>query len=428
MDDTAPDDHEPPVLGTSATGAVAVRRSGGTWVAVGMAAANLLGYALNLVASRVLGPTGFGALGALLGVVLIGNVAALGLQTVTARVLVGTRRSFGAEAARLYRLALASALAVGGLTLAAAPVLAELLHLTDAGSVWWLPLVLAPLTVTGVQLGILQGAERFRRLALLYVVAAAGKVGGGLVGVVVGDSVTATMAGTAVGSLLSVLVGHAMVRGLLAPAWGGSARAHLPELLHAAHTLLVLFVLTNVDVLLARHYLPGPEAGRYAVGAVVAKGTFWLPSFVGVVALPALSDSLRRRRAAVRAIAAVSACGLAVTLFCAAFGDFVVLVVGGPAYESLAPRVWMFAAAGSLYALAQLLLYSRLAARDRRALVAVWAALAFLLVLVLGGRHGSTTQIIGCVLVAATGLVATGVLAELHEHRRKPEGAPAAAR
>ena len=314
-------------------------------------------------------------------------------------------------------------MAVGALTLASAPALAELLHLTDGGSVWWLPLVLAPLTVTGVQLGILQGAERFRRLAVLYVVAAAGKVGGGLVGVVVGDSVTATIAGTAIGTVLSVLVGHGMVRRQLGPATGGSARAHLPELLHATHALLVLFVLTNVDVLLARHYLPGPEAGRYAVGAVVAKGAFWLPGFVGVVALPALSDSLRRRRVAVRAIAAVAACGVAVTLFCAAFGDLAVLVVGGSAYESLAPHVWMFAAAGSLYALAQLLLYSRLAAQDRRALIAVWAALAFLLALVLGGRHGSTTEIIGCVLAAATGLVATGVLAEVHEHRRRPQRA-----
>ena len=88
MDDTTPDAVDPPVLGAPA-GAVA-GRSGGSWVAVRMAVANLLGYSLNLVASRLLGPIGFGALGALLGVVLIGNVAALGLQTVAARVLAGT--------------------------------------------------------------------------------------------------------------------------------------------------------------------------------------------------------------------------------------------------------------------------------------------------------------------------------------------------
>ena len=100
MDDTAADADEPPALGTGSVAPVPAGRSGGIAVAVGMAVANLLGYALNLVASRLLGPTGFGALGALLGVVLIGNVAALGLQTVTARVLAGTRGSFGAEATR----------------------------------------------------------------------------------------------------------------------------------------------------------------------------------------------------------------------------------------------------------------------------------------------------------------------------------------
>ena len=144
-----------------------------------MAGANALGYLLNLVASRVLGPTAFGALGALLGLVLIGNVVALGLQTVTARVLASSPGDGGRSAGDLYRLGRWSAAAVTGLAFAAAPVVAHLLHLRDGWSAWVLPLVLGSLTITGVQLGLLQGGERFRRLAGLYLLAAAGKVGGG---------------------------------------------------------------------------------------------------------------------------------------------------------------------------------------------------------------------------------------------------------
>jgi O-antigen/teichoic acid export membrane protein len=419
MDDSRLGSREPALLQPGPAPAVATGVSGATWVAVAMAVANGLGYLLNLVSSRVLGPSGFGALGALLGLILIGNVAALGLQAVTARVLAADRAAAASHAAALYRLALLSAAGVAALALAAAPMLTELLHLTDAAAVWLLPLVLAPLTVTGVQLGLLQGTERFRSLGNLYVVAAAGKVGGGLVGAMAGGSVTSTIAGTAVGATLSAATGHVMVRGLLGGGAGRIGRERVRELLYATHSLLVLFALTNVDVLLARHYLPGPEAGRYAVGAVVAKGAFWLPGFVAVVALPALSDAARRRRAAVRSIAAVAACGVAATAVCAVFGDLVVALVGGSAYASLAPRVWLFAAAGSLYALAQLLLYSRLAATDRRALVAVWAALLFLVVLVVGGRHDSTTEIIVSVIAAATALVGTGALAEVHEHREQ---------
>jgi O-antigen/teichoic acid export membrane protein len=388
-----------------------------------MAVANGFGYLLNLVASRVLGPSGFGALGALLGLVLIGNVAALGLQAVTARVLAADRTTSTSHAATMYRLALVCAAGVAVLALAAAPMLTQLLHLPDAMAAWLLPLVLAPLTVTGVQLGLLQGTERFRSLARLYVVAAVGKVGGGLVGATVGGSVTSTMAGTAAGATLSAAVGHLMVRDLLTGPRRSAGRERRRELLYATHSLLVLFALTNVDVLLARHYLPAPEAGRYAVGAVVAKGAFWLPGFVAVVALPALSDTARRRRAALRSMAAVTACGVVATAVCAVLGDLVVALVGGSAYASLAPRVWLFAAAGSLYALAQLLLYSRLAATDRRALVAVWAALLLLLLLVVGGRHGSTTEIIVCVIVAAATLVATGAAAEMHEHGRRSRAA-----
>lgn len=414
MDHTDDQTEPAPVVGTVPAGAVAPLGAGASWVAVAMALANVLGYTLNLVGARLLGPSGFGALGALLGLVLIGNVVALGLQTVTARALASDR--VAADGAGLYRLALWSAVTVGAVALVAAPALVELLHLADARAAWWLPLVLAPLTVTGVQLGLLQGAERFRALAGLYVVAAVGKVGGGIVGITVGRSVSATVLGTAAGAALSALVGHAMVRRSLS----GSphpARGRLPELLLATHSLLVLFVVTNLDVLLARHYLSAPEAGRYAVGAVVAKGAFWLPGFVAVVALPGLSDELRRRRTAVRAVTAVAACGIVVTAACAILGDVAVSVVGGAAYASLAPRVWLFAAVGSLFALAQLLLYSRLAARDRRALFGVWTALLLLMLLVVGLRHGSVTQIVTSVLVAAAALVAAGLVAELLEHR-----------
>jgi O-antigen/teichoic acid export membrane protein len=393
---------------------------GATWVAVAMAGANALGYLLNLVASRVLGPSAFGALGALLGLVLIGNVVALGLQTVTARVLASSPEDGGRSAGDLYRLGRWSAAAVTGLAFAAAPVVAHLLHLRDGWSAWVLPVVLGALTITGVQLGLLQGGERFRRLAVLYLLAAAGKVGGGLIGLAVGGSVTSTMAGTAAGALVSAATGHLLVRDQLVSPGRIPVTGHLSELLWATHALLVLFMLTNVDVLLARHYLPGPEAGLYAVGAVVAKGAFWLPSFVAVVALPALADHQRRRRAAGRAIAAVTASGVAFTAFCAAFGGLVVTVVGGSAYAALAPHVWLFAAAGSLYALAQLLLYSRLATTDRRALAVVWAGLGLLLVLVIGWWHQSATEIVVCVLVAASAVVAAGLLAELHEHGRSP--------
>ena len=105
---------------------------------VALAAANGLGYLLNLVASRRLGPEGYGALAALLGVILVGNVLALALQAVVARRTVvargpdvDLRSDTGVDHAPHGRAA--AAIATARRLVAAAP-LTQLLHLDSAGA------------------------------------------------------------------------------------------------------------------------------------------------------------------------------------------------------------------------------------------------------------------------------------------------------
>ena len=59
--------------------------TGGTLVAAGMMTMNITVYAFNVLAARLLVPQEFGALTALFGIMLVGTVASLGLQAVTAR-------------------------------------------------------------------------------------------------------------------------------------------------------------------------------------------------------------------------------------------------------------------------------------------------------------------------------------------------------
>ena len=273
-------------------------RGGGTAVVAALAAANGLGYLLTLVASRRLGPDGYGALAALLGVILIGNVLALALQAVVARRTVVANALPGndgepvgtAWASRLTRGAALVAVALG--LLAAAP-LTRLLHLDTPVPAVLLAATLGPLTLIGGQLGVLQGGERFHALAQLYLVAGIGKVGGGVVGVLLTDSVTGTMAGTFAGAALAAVIGAVLVsRSHGSPADRGHA---LPpgaarETVRATYSLGALFALANLDVVLARHFLEPRQAGLYAIGAVLAKGAFWLPSFVPVIAMPGLAD------------------------------------------------------------------------------------------------------------------------------------------
>ncbi len=407
---------------TTVAAARRLRLGGGVAVLVALSAANGLGYLLTLVASRRLGPEGYGALAALLGLVLVGNVLALGLQAVVARRVVTS----GVDAALSWapRVTAAGAAGLGLVGVLAVPLVVRLLHL---GSVWpavALAATLVPLTVLGGQLGLLQGAERLHALAALYVLGGVGKVGGGVMGVLVGGSVTATMAGTAAGAAAAAAAGAVLVRRALPAPPGTSALPPgvLAETAWATYSLGALFALTNVDVVLARHALPAREAGLYAVGAVVAKAAFWLPSVVPVIALAGLSDPARRFRTAVRSLGAVTAAGLVVTGSAAVAGSLFVHAVGGSAYLALADRVWLFAAVGSLFAVAQLLLYSRLAAEDRRVAAPMWVLVAVEVAAVTLWWHGSPTQIVLTALATAVVLVALGALAEAEEHRPRRAG------
>ena len=390
----------------------------GIVVAAGMAAANLLGYAFNMVGARVLGPADYGALGALLGLVLIGSVAALALQAVVARQVAVTQAADGPSpgARLLVRQGVRAGLAVGGVALLASPLVTYGLRLDGPAPALWLAAGLVPLTMIGMLQGYLQGTERFGALAVVFLVAAAGKVGGGLIGLALVPSPTAAMAGMAVCSVLAVLVGWRVV----AAAAGSApdvAAGSVAELLAAGQSLLLLLALTNTDVLLARRFLDEHDAGLYAVGAVVAKGAYWLPQFVAVLAFPRLADPDRRRHAAGIAVALVFALGVLTTAVVAVAPRVVVLAVGGAEYAQLSGQVALFAAAGSSFALAQLLLYSRLATHDRQASVSLIVGLAVLVGVVVLWLHDSVTQIVAASMGVALFVCVVGLLAELREHR-----------
>src|SRR6266705_554400 len=118
----------------------------GLMVAPAMAVANGLNYAFNLVMLRLLEPAAYGALGALLAVILIGTVPGLAVA-------------------------------------AAAPALAAFLHLGSIVPALWLAANILPLPLVSALQGMLQGVQRFGALAAALLLNAGARlaVGVGLV-------------------------------------------------------------------------------------------------------------------------------------------------------------------------------------------------------------------------------------------------------
>ena len=395
-------------------------------VAGALGIAQIAAYAVSVVAARALGPDGFGILAALLGILLIGSVLAMGIQAVAARRLVQVDAVSRDGAARsMLRDGLIGGGAVALATLAISPLLVWLLRLDGWGALVLAAATLVPITWAGAQYGVAQGRESYGRLATVYAVVGLGKGIGGVTGALVTGTPLGTMAGLALGTAVGAIIGRIVVAPLAA-----APRERLDgffgESAHATHALLALFVLTNIDVLLARALLNPDEAGIYGVGAVIAKVAFWLPQFVGVVAFPRFADA-RRGRATVISLLAVAAIGALVVAGTALLPGLVVAFVGGAAYVSLVPLAWLFAAIGASFALAQALLLTRLAIDDRRAVIAVWAAAALLVALATIVLPHTVGGLAASALVAGLVLAAIGVGVTVRELRRDPSESPATA-
>jgi hypothetical protein len=381
-------------------------------VSVAFLGTNALAYVFTLLAARALAPAAFGELAALLGLLLVGTVPATGVQTAAALSLGGTAGGrTGQVPARLHAAALVCGLVVVVLGVLAAVPVTALLHLPDAGAVAWLVALLLPSTLIAGYQGMLQGTGRYGRLASINAFFGVAKLAGGTAGLVLGATPTAALAGMTVATCVAALAGWV---GCDRPGLARGLRVPLAAVMHASGALLGFVVLLNLDLLLARHHLAAADAGEYAVGSIITKVAFWVPQGVGVVLLPRLADEGHRRRLLPTALALVGAFGAILTLATAASGRSALPLIGGSAYgDSLGSATWLFAALGTLLALAQLLLYSGIAAGDRPAVGAVWLAAAaegaVLEVLSATGRL-SVVPLAGTAVGTALVLVTVGLL------------------
>ena len=406
----------PDGLGGPASSATTGRVAGAGWsstivVAVGSTMANLLGYVFNAVMSRTLDLAGFGELGSLLAVIVVASVPGTALQAVIAR-----RLTTGDDEHGYLRDAVVLALGVGGAVAVLSPLLRTFLDVGSLEPVLWTAAMLVPTTVAFGYLGLLQGAGRFRALAAMLVAVQAARVTGGLVAYATGTGTSTALAvGTAVTSALVVaaapFVGH-----VRQPALPGMRRALLRDIAADISPILGVLVLSNLDLLLARHYLSNHDSGLYTAGNLLTRGAFWGPAFVVLVTYPRLAVPEQRAaalRQGVRMLGVIGALGLLVSVVA---GGLIPVLLGRSDYRPVGHIAWLYTADGLALVGTQFAVFAGLAVRDHRLGRLVWLAAAIEIGVVAAFAHGSLEQIITVALCTGLALVATAAVVE----RRRP--------
>ena len=390
-----------------------------------MAVMNVTTYGFQIVAARLLGPPEYGALAGLMALLLVLSVLQLGLQATAARRIAAEPDHVAQIERTILAVTYRAALALGALTLLAFPAVWLLLRLNDPVPAVLLAAATVPMTVMGGQAGILQGERRWGSLAAVYVAVGVPRVLIGSVCILVSPTVTSAMLGVLLALLVPVLVGHLALRGGRPEGVDSDDHRHravIREAVISSIALLGFFVVSSVDIVIARNLLDSHDAGLYAGGLILTKAVLFLPQFVVVIVFPSMSTERARRPALLGGLALVIGLGVVSTLGTWLFSDLAVTFVGGSEYAEVKPSLWLFAILGMLLAVLQLLVYSVLARRGTRTTYIVWLGAVALVVAALSAD--SVTALVVTVLVVDAALVVVLLGISLWRLRRPSTAAP----
>ncbi len=385
----------------------------GLFVGGAVVVANGLNAVFQIALARILTPSEYSLLVALVVVTLIAAVPPLAFQASVARevavALADGRRARAGSALRETVRGLApwalGVLAAGGVADAVLVALGR----GGSGATFATAATIAGAAVIPAVWGGLQGARLFVVLGLAHLTFAGTRLGAGLAIGLTGGGAAAVMGGVAGATAFTLALTLLPLRELWRSADRSRPRrlATLPNAA-AATGLTVLMALATVDVLVAKLAFPSSTAGAYAVASVGARVLLLVPIGVTTVLFPrvaTLRDPVRERRHLLAGLGVVGLVGAAATALLWSLAGPLIRGVFGHDYAAAVPWLGPLSLAMALYALATVYVYHFLSlARTRFALVLVGVQAAQLLAFAIA--HGRPAELIGVQIAAAASTVA----------------------
>jgi glycosyltransferase involved in cell wall biosynthesis/O-antigen/teichoic acid export membrane protein len=411
---------------TGPTAVGAVLASSDTARSAAVAAVTLANHAIGVVfactVARLLGATDYGSLAALLSAFIILAIPGSALQVATARESTVGTLGAGAPLRAWTRTLLIACAALLALGVAVRVPLADALGVEEEWAAAALLPTLGLWLLVSVQRGALQGVGDYRTAGWSIIAEGTGRLGLGVALVLLGAGVTGAFVAAPL-SLLVVTIVLAVVLRRREASGDRPAPRRLRDLLDDARVpvagLTLLAVLSNVDVIVARHTVGGADAGSYAAAALAAKTLVWIAIGVGLYLLPEATRLAAAgqdpRRALQRSLVVVSAlCALPLAAF-VLVPETIMRLAFGSGLTAASDQLRVLALAMALLAVACLAVQYMLAL-GRTAFLPVLGAVAIAEPLVLAGVDDLSG--FAALVLAVQSVVAVSLLAlSLHRPR-----------
>jgi O-antigen/teichoic acid export membrane protein len=395
-----------------------------------VAAVNLL---YNILIARMLGPSSFGHASALYTLLMLMAAITFSFQIITSKFI--ARNSEILIQAQIYASMLRRAWQVGlgiAIVLAAGSAyLKSYFNLPEQRDLVLLAIATGVYIPLGVCRGRMQGGCNFRDLAVNVVVEVAVKFGAALLFLHFGMGVTGVMMAV----LLSIVAAY--LAGAPPMQYRAASRLTLARMKIAPFgegMQVVLYfigqvILSNLDILLVKHFFPPAEAGIYAAVALVGRVVFMLSWSVVSSMFPVSAGHTQRRvghsllYTTVLLVATVN--GVFIAAMALAPNGLWTILLGKPfllvtTTVSFSALLTQYAAMTGIYCIAVVVMMYEI---SRRATTAAWVQLgaSMLLAVAIWRYHGSLSQVILVQVFVMCGLL---VVVTIPLFREQDESAP----
>jgi O-antigen/teichoic acid export membrane protein len=373
-----------------------------------VSATNLL---YNIAIARGLGAAGFGHATAIYTLLMLLSAVTLAFQLVCSK-FVAKNPEMPAKRA-IYKDLLSRSwqigLALGVLLVLSSTAIASFLNLPTPQDIMLLGVGTAVYIPLGVRRGMLQGLYDFQRLAVNFVLEVLVKFGGTLILLYYGWGVTGVIA-SVVASIAIAYVAASPTKDVRA-----DLRGAIPASFREGMQAIVFFVgqviISNLDILLVKHYFPAAVAGIYAAVALVGRVVYMFSWSVSSMFPVSAASAHRKASHAVLKSALALVTGMTTLFTLAAWlapPSLWNAILGarflGSIHTSFSSLLASYSAMTSIYSIAVVLLTYEM---SRRIVNATWVQLGFSALLPVGISlfHNSLQQVILVQLLLMLGLL-----------------------
>ncbi len=323
-------------------------------------------YLYNLILGRLLGPAEFADAAVLITFLLVLSFVAMTFQLVTAKFSVlFENQLFKSFISKIYKNALAIGIIMGVLIVGFATQLQQLFN-TSSLSMFVIFGCGVPLYfLMSVNRGVFQGKKAFKALSITYQSEMLSRLLFTL-GFIFLLNIQSSVI-IAIGILISFIFGLIPFK---TKSINFKSKSLMPILqakqvrhffILTAFYELTQIIINNSDILLVKHYFESYEAGLYASLALIGRIVYFIAWMFVMLLLPTVVQLKKEGKETtsilLKYIGYIAAISMIIVLACLSFPETIIKLLFGEHYIAMAPLLWKYAIATSMFAISNIFAY-----------------------------------------------------------------------